>query len=334
MRAIREIVNEALAALSPAFEKLYAKSGRPSIPPEKLLRALLLQAFYSVRSERRLTEPLDDNLLFRWFVGLSRDAVVWDVTVFTKNRERLIAGDIAGQFMAAVLNQERVKALLSDEHFSVDGTLIEAWASMKSFRPKDGSGEPPEPGRNGERDFHGEKRRNQTHASTPDRDARLYRKGPGQPARLAYLGHVLMENRHALVVDTRLTLATGTAEREATLDMVAARPGNHRITLGADKAYDVAGFVADLRERNVTPHVAQNTTNRRSAIDARTTRHSGYAVSGRMRKRIEEVFGWSKAAAGFRKTRHRGLARVGWMFTLTATADNLVRLPKLVGAVA
>ena len=334
MRAIREIVNEALAALSPAFEKLYAKSGRPSIPPEKLLRALLLQAFYSVRSERRLTEPLDDNLLFRWFVGLSRDAVVWDVTVFTKNRERLIAGDIAGQFMAAVLNQERVKALLSDEHFSVDGTLIEAWASMKSFRPKDGSGEPPEPGRNGERDFHGEKRRNQTHASTPDRDARLYRKGPGQPARLAYLGHVLMENRHALVVDTRLTLATGTAEREATLDMVAARPGNHRITLGADKAYDVAGFVADLRERNVTPHVAQNTTNRRSAIDARTTRHSGYAVSGRMRKRIEDVFGWSKAAAGFRKTRHRGLARVGWMFTLTATADNLVRLPKLVGAVA
>ena len=334
MRAIREIVNEALAALSPAFEKLYAKSGRPSIPPEKLLRALLLQAFYSVRSERRLTEPLDDNLLFRWFVGLSRDAVVWDVTVFTKNRERLIAGDIAGQFMAAVLNQERVKALLSDEHFSVDGTLIEAWASMKSFRPKDGSGEPPEPGRNGERDFHGEKRRNQTHASTPDRDARLYRKGPGQPARLAYLGHVLMENRHALVVDTRLTLATGTAEREAALDMVAARPGNHRITLGADKAYDVAGFVADLRERNVTPHVAQNTTNRRSAIDARTTRHSGYAVSGRMRKRIEDVFGWSKAAAGFRKTRHRGLARVGWMFTLTAAADNLVRLPKLVGAVA
>ncbi len=294
----------------------------------------MLQAFYSVRSERRLTEPLDDNLLFRWFVGLSRDAVVWDVTVFTKNRERLIAGDIAGQFMAAVLNQERVKALLSDEHFSVDGTLIEAWASMKSFRPKDGSGEPPEPGRNGERDFHGEKRRNQTHASTPDRDARLYRKGPGQPARLAYLGHVLMENRHALVVDTRLTLATGTAEREATLDMVAARPGNHRITLGADKAYDVAGFVADLRERNVTPHVAQNTTNRRSAIDARTTRHSGYAVSGRMRKRIEDVFGWSTAAAGFRKTRHRGLARVGWMFTLTATADNLVRLPKLVGAVA
>jgi hypothetical protein len=249
---------------------------------------------------------------------------------------------MAAQFMAAVLNQERVKALLSDEHFSVEpapaqagGTLIEAWASMKSFRPKDGSGEPPAPGRNGERDFHGEKRSNETHVSTSDPDARLYRKGPGQPAKLAYLGHVLMENRHALVVDTRLTLATGTAERDAALDMVIAWPGNHRITLGADKAYDVAGFVADLRRYNVTPHVAQNTSDRRSAIDARTTRHPGYALSGRVRKRIEEVFGWSKAAAGFRKTRHRGgLARVNWMFTLTATAYNLVRLPKLVGAVA
>ncbi len=233
-----------------------------------------------------------------------------------------------------MLNQERVKALLSDDHFSVDGTLIEAWASMKSFRPKDGSGEPPAPGRNGERDFHGEKRSNETHASITDPNARLYRKGPGQPAKLAYLGHVLMENRHALVVDTRLTLATGTAEREAGLEMVAARPGNHRITLGADKAYDVAGFVADLRASNVTPHVAQNTTNRRSAIDGRTTRHPGYAVSGRIRKRIEEVFGWTKAAAGFRKTHHRGLARVGWMFALTTAAYNLVRLPKLVGAVA
>jgi transposase len=334
LRPIRKIVDETLVMLSPEFEKLYAKLGRPSIAPEKLLRALLLQAFYAVRSERQLMEQLDYNLLFRWFVGLSLDAVVWDVTVFTKNRDRLIAGDIAAQFMAAVLNQERIKRLLSDDHFSVDGTLIEAWASLKSFRPKDGGGEPPAPGRNGERDFHGEKRSNETHASTTDRDARLYRKGPGQPAKLAYLGHVLMENRHALVVDTRLTLATGTAEREAALEMVAARPGNHRITLGADKAYDVAGFVDDLRACNVTPHVTQNTTNRRSAIDGRTTRHPGYAVSGRMRKRIEEVFGWSKAAAGFRKTRHRGLARVAWMFTLTATAYNLVRLPKLAGAVA
>ena len=205
---------------------------------------------------------------------------------------------------------------------------------MKSFRPKNGSGEPPAPGRNDERDFHGEKRSNETHASTTDPDARLYRKGPGQPAKLAYLGHVLMENRHALVVDTRLTLATGTAEREAVLEMVADRPGNHRITLGADNAYDVAEFVGDLREHNVTPHVAQNTTDRRSAIDGRTTRHPGYPVSGRVRKRIEEVFGWTKAAAGFRKTHHRGLARVGWMFTLTATAYNLVRLTKLVQAEA
>src|SRR5258705_107707 len=221
--------------------------------------------------------------------GLSVDAEVCDVRVFTKNRERLIAGDIASKFMAAVLNQEQVKALLSDDHFAVDGTLIEAWASMKSFRPKDGSGEPPAPGRNGERDFHGEKRSNETHASVTDPDARLYRKGPGQPAKLAYLGHVLMENRNALVVDKRVIMATGTAEREAGLAMVAARPGNHRITLGADKAYDVAGFVADLRDYNVTPHVAQNTTNRRSAIDGRPTRHPGYAVRGRGRKRIEEV---------------------------------------------
>jgi len=232
LRPIRQIVDETLAALSPEFEKLYARFGRPSIPPERLLRTLLLQAFYSVRSELQLMEQLDYNLLFRWFVGLSVDAEVWDVTVFTKNRERLIEGDIARKFMAEVLDQGSVKTLLSDDHFSVDGTLIEAWASMKSFRPKDGSGEPPAPGRNCERNFHCEKRSNQTHASTTDRDARLYRKGPSQPAKLAYLGHVLMENRHALVVDTRLTLATGTAEREAALDMVADRPGNHRITLG------------------------------------------------------------------------------------------------------
>jgi IS5 family transposase len=257
-----------------------------------LLRALLLQAFYSVRFEKQLMEQLQYNLLFRWFVGLSLDDEIWDETVFTKNCERLIEGDIAKKFMAGVLDQEAVKALLSDGHFSVDGTLIEAWASMKSFRPKDGSGEPATPGRNGERDFHGEKRSNETHASTTDPDARLYRKGPGQPARLAYLGHVLMENRHALVVDIRLTLATGTAEREAALEMVADCPGHHR--LGADKAYDVAEFVVDLRALNVTPHVAQNTTNRRSAIDGRTTRHPGYAVSGRLRERIEEVLAGPK----------------------------------------
>jgi transposase len=329
LRDIRRVTDAALSSLSDQLDALYAKEGRPSIPPERLLRALLVQAFYSVRSERQLMEQLDYNLLFRWFVGLSVDEPVWDPTVFSKNRERLLAGDIAAEFMAAVLQLPEVRRLLSQEHFSVDGTLIQAWASMKSFRRKDGTDEPPGPGRNGERDFHKDKRSNQTHASTTDPDARLYRKGPGQPAKLAYLGHVLMENRHALVVDTRLTLATGTAEREAALEMVADRPGNHRITLGADKAYDVAEFVADLRERNVTPHVAQNTTNRRSAIDGRTTRHPGYAVSGRVRKRIEEVFGWTKTAAGLRKTHHRGLARVGWTFTLTATAYNLVRLPKL-----
>ncbi len=291
-------------------------------------------------------EQLGYNLLFRWFVGLSMDAAVWDVTVFTKNCERLIEGNIAAKLMTAVLNQARVKALLSDDPFSVDGTLIEAWASIKSFRPKDGSGEPPAPGRNGERNFHGEKRRNQTHASITDPDARLYRKGPGQPAKLAYLGHVLMENRHALVVDTRLTLATGTVEREAALEMVADRPGNHRITLGADKS--LPSRRRGLRCRRVcrrsarvqcdtacgAEHHQSAICHRRSAIDSRTTRHPGYAVSGRMRKRIEEVFGWTKGAAGFRQTHHRGLARVGWMFTLTAAAYNLVRLPKLAGAVA
>ena len=334
LRAIREIVNTALEALSADFEALYAKVGRPSIAPEKLLRALLLQAFYSVRSERQLMEQLDYNLLFRWFVGLAADDPIWDVTVFTKNRERLVEGEVAAKFLTAVLKEPRVRELLSAEHFSVDGTLIEAWASMKSFRPKDGSGEPPTAGRNGERDFHGEKRRNETHASTTDPDARLYRKGPGQAAKLAYMGHVLMENRNALVVDTRLTLATGTAEREAALEMAATRPGNHRITLGADKAYDTAEFVANLRQYNVTPHVAQSTSNRRSAIDGRTTRHPGYAISSRCRKRIEEIFGWTKATAGLRKTRHRGLTRVGWIFTLTAAAYNLVRLPKLLGAAA
>jgi transposase len=334
LRPIRAIVDAALTALSPAFEKLYAPIGRPSIAPEKLLRALLLQAFYSVRSERQLMEQLDYNLLFRWFVGLSMDVEIWDVTVFTKNRDRLIEGEIAGQFMAAVLSRPDVKALLSDDHFSVDGTLIEAWASMKSFRRKDGGGSPPDAGRNGERDFHGEKRSNQTHASTTDPDARLIRKGRGQAAKLAYMGHVLMENRSGLAVDARLTQATGTAEREAALEMVDDVPGDHRITLGADKAYDAGEFVADLRERTVSPHVAQNTSGRRSAIDGRTTRHPGYAVSLRVRKRIEEVFGWVKSSAGLRKTRHRGVDRVGWTFTLTVAAYNLVRLPKLLGGLA
>lgn len=332
LRTIRAIVDEALDVMSPSFEGLYSRIGRPSIPPEKLLRALLLQAVYGVRSERQLMEQLDYNLLFRWFVGLGVDAPVWDVTVFTKNRERLLEGGVAARFLTTVLERPRVKALLSDEHFSVDGTLIEAWASMKSFRPKDGGGEPPGPGRNGERDFHGEKRSNETHASTTDPDARLFRKGKGQASKLAFMGHALMENRNGLVVDVRLTAASGTAERDAAIAMIEAVPGRHRLTLGADKAYDTRDFVAGMRKRGVAPHVARNTTNRRSAIDGRTTRHPGYAVSLRIRKRIEEVFGWIKSAAGLRKTRHRGTARVGWIFTLTAAAYNLVRLPKLLAA--
>jgi transposase len=333
LRPIRAIVDETLEGLSGEFATLYAGTGRPSIAPEKLLRALLLQAFYSVRSERQLMEQLDYNLLFRWFVGLSMDAPVWDVTVFTKNRERLLAGEMAQKVLSALLAQPRVAALLSDDHFSVDGTLIEAWASMKSFRPKDAGQDGGGPGgRNGERNFRGERRRNDTHASTSDPQARLDRKGAGQEARLCYLGHVLMENRNGLVVDTRLTLATGTAEREAALEMIAERDGCHRITLGGDKNYDRRAFVAELRSLHVTPHVTQNTSNRASAIDGRTTRHAGYSVSLRIRKRIEEVFGWMKTVAPLRQTRHRGRERVGWQFTFMAAAYNLIRLPKLLGA--
>jgi transposase len=335
LRRILPIVDAALSDLSPEFQRLYARIGRPSIPPEKLLRALLLQAFHSVRSERQLMEQLDYNLLFRWFVGLGIEDPVWDVTVFTKNRDRLLDGDIAAKFFQAVLRQPQIKGLLSDEHFSVDGSLIEAWASMKSFKPKHaGEDEPPASGggRNAERDFHGEKRSNATHASTTDPDARLFRKGHGKEARLCHMGHLLMENRHGLIVDATLTPATGTAERQAALAMLGRQPGRHRATLGADKAYDSADFVADLRALNVTPHVAQNTSGRRSAIDGRTTRHPGYAVSQRLRKRIEEAFGWIKTCGGLRKTRHRGTGRVGWMFTLTAAACNLIRLPKLLAA--
>jgi IS5 family transposase len=274
-------------------------------------------------------EQITYNMLFRWFVGLSMDAPVWDVTVFTKNRERLLDGDIANGFLRAILIDPAVKRLLSTEHFSVDGTLIEAWASMKSFKPKDGSGEPPSPGRNGERDFHGEARKNDTHASTTDPDARLYRKSAGQGAKLCYMGHLLMENRNGLIVDSETTPATGWAERAAAEAMIEEVPNAGRVTLGADKAFDTAEHVDNLRRLRVTPHVAQNTANRRSAIDRRTTRHPGYAASQRLRKRIEEAFGWIKTIGGLRKTRHRGLGRVGWMFTLTAAAYNLVRLRKL-----
>lgn len=337
LRAIRAIVDEALEILSPEFERLYSHTGRPGIAPEKLLRALLLQAFHSVRSERQLMEQLDYNLLFRWFVGLSVDAPVWDPTVFSKNRDRLLEGEVARKLLAAVLAQPRVKGLLSAEHFSVDGTLIEAWASHKSFKPKTppsgtapgaGAGTPQDGGRNAECDFRGERRSNETHASTTDPEARLYRKGGSQPAELAFLGHLLMENRNGLIVGAALTQADGFAEREAAKALLAGR--KRPATLGCDKAYDVAEFVAWLRAAKITPHVAQNDAgNRASAIDCRTTRHPGYGVSQRKRKRIEEPFGWIKTVAGLRQTKHRGLARVGWVFTLAAAAWNLVRLPKL-----
>jgi transposase len=331
LRAIRALVDAVLVELSPAFSELYARVGRPSVPPEHLLRALLLQAFYTVRSERLLMEQLEYNLLFRWFVGLSMDDAVWDATVFCKNRDRLLDGDIARRFMAALLGRPEVRKLLSDEHFSVDGTLIEAWASMKSFRPKDGSGAPPAGhGRNAERDFHGEKRSNETHASTTDPDARLFRKGAGKEAKLCFLGEAMTENRHGLIVATRTAPATGTAECETALDMMAGRNG--RRTVGGDKLYDTAAFVAACRAIGVTPHLAQNTKNRRSAIDARTTRHPGYAISQQKRKRIEECFGWIKTVGGLRKTRHRGRALVDWFFTLTAAAYNLIRIPKLLAA--
>ena len=332
LRVVRAIVNEALGALKGEFAALYSPIGRPSIPPEKLLRAMLLQALYSIRSERLLMERLEYDLLFRWFVGIGVDDPAWDHSTFSKNRDRLLEGDIAAKFLAAVLAQPRVKRLLSSDHFSVDGTLIEAWASMKSVRPKDGPAEPPARagGRNAEADFHGQKRSNDTHASTTDPDARLYKKGKGKEAKLCFMGHGLMENRHGLLVDACLTFADGHAERVAALHMIeplADRP--RRITLGADKAYDTQDFVNELRSMKVTPHVARNTSGRRSAIDGRTTRHGGYAASQRIRKRIEEAFGWIKTVAGQDKTKFRGRDRVGWAFTFAAAAYNLVRLPKL-----
>lgn len=335
LRVIRAIVNAALEDLQGEFAALYSRLGRPSIPPEQLLRAMLLQAFYSIRSERQLMERLEYDLLFRWFVGIGVDDPVWDHSTFSKNRERLLAGDIAAKFLTAVLSQSQVKRLLSSEHFAVDGTLIEAWASMKSFKPRDGSDDPPAAGgRNVETNFHGEKRSNETHASTTDPDARLYRKGPGKEAKLCFIGHSLMENRSGLLVDACLSVADGHAERVAALHMIEPRADRPRpITLGADKGYDAEDFVNELRSMRVTPHVAQNTSGRRSAIDGRTTRHGGYAVSQRVRKRIEEAFGWIKTVAGQDKTRFRGVGRVGFAFTFAAAAYNLVRLPKLLAAV-
>lgn len=336
LRTIRRLADEALASMDRAFADLYAALGRPSIPPERLLRAMLLQAFYSIRSERQAMERLDYDLLFRWFVGLGIDDPVWDPSTFSKNRDRLLEGDIAARFLTALLALPRVKRLLSSEHFSVDGTLIEAWASMKSFKPKNGNApdqtDPPK-GRNPEVTFRGERRSNETHASTTDPEARLYRKGDGMEAKLCFMGHALMENRNGLIVDACVTQADGHAERIAALAMIepwADRP--NRITLGADKAFDTQDFVNELRTMNVTPHVAQNSSGRRSAIDGRVTRHAGYAVSQKIRKRIEEVFGWGKEIAGLGRTHFRGRERVGLAFGFAAVAYNLVRLPRLMGA--
>src|SRR5437764_2454269 len=327
LRPIRLMGDEVLKALSSDFSGLYSTFGRPSIPPEKLLRALLLQVLYTVRSERMLMEQLEYNLLFRWFVGLNMDEAVWVPTVFTKNRDRLWEGDIAEKFFQEVLTQARVTELLSDEHFSVDGTLIEAWASHKSFQRKDQPTPPPpdDPG-NPTVDFHGEKRSNETHESTTDPDARLARKSGGHEAKLAYCGNVMIENRHGLVVDTELLQCNGTAERDAAMLMAERVEGTERVTIAADKGYDTKDFVSEMRGMNVTPHVSQNTKRAGgSAIDGRTTRHTGYEVSQRKRKRIEEVFGWIKTVGTLRKTRHRGLETVRWVFTFTSSAYNLVR---------
>ena len=339
LRLIRAVVDEALEALSTEFEALYASVGRPSVPPEKLIRALLLQAFFSIRSERQLMQQLDYNLLFRWFVGLSMDASVWDATTFSKNRDRLLAADITRKLLAAVLAQPRVAALMSDEHFSVDGTLIQAWASHKSFKPKatpgQADGDDPPTGRNAERDFRGEMRSNETHASTTDPDARLARKSNNTAAILAYAGHVLMENRHGLVAQEQLTHATGRAEREAALLLVDRQQGGS--TLGADRGYDAQGFVEAVVARGVAPHIARDThasktgRPRHSAVPEVLTRTDGYLASQRIRKRIEEVFGWIKQSAGLRQTKHRGIGRVSAVFSLAVTAYNLIRLPKLLG---
>jgi transposase len=336
LRPIRQMVDAALRRLSRDFDALYSDMGRASIPPERLLRALLLQVLYSIRSERLLMEQLEYNLLFRWFVGLGIDDRVWVPTVFTKNRDRLLAGEIAQRFFEEVIAEARARQLLSDEHFTVDGTLLEAWASHKSFTPRDGQG-PTAPSAGAEGNptvnFHGEKRSNATHQSTTDPDARLCRKGRGRPAQLAYLGHVLMENRHGLVVDTEVTPADGYGERDAALRMAERLAGGHRVTVGADRGYDMREVVEGLRTMHVTPHVAQHAPHR-SAIDARTTRHPGYAVSQVRRKRVEEVFGWMKTVGLLRKLRHRGGSRVGWIFTFTAAVYNLVRIRNLAEAVA
>ena len=333
LRAMRAVVDAALRRLSPRFERLYVRWGRPSLAPEKLLRALLLQVLYTVRSERQLVEQLQYNLLFQWFVGLSLDDAVWDATTFTKNRDRLLAGDIAEAFFQEVLTEARAHQLLSTEHFTVDGTLLEAWASQKSFQPRTGTTgtDDQDPG-NPSVSFHGERRTNATHQSTTDPDARLARKGRGKEAKLSYAAHTLMENRHGFIVDTAVTPADGYAEIDAALTMLSALPRGGRVTVGGDKGYDQARFVAECRHLGVTPHVAQKV--RHSAIDRRTTRPPGYAVSQHRRKRVEEGFGWMKTIGLLRKLRHRGGALVGWIFTFAAAAYNLVRLRTLTARLA
>lgn len=331
LRPVKAMVEECLKALNEKFNKMYSVIGRPSIAPERLLKALLLQVLYSIRSERALIEHIDFNILFRWFIGLHIDEPVWNHSTFSKNRDRLIESDIAVSFLELVLKKAGEEGLLSKEHFSVDGTLLEAWASLKSFRPKDEPPAPQEPAssdgsRNPEVDFHGEKRTNETHASTTDPESLLAKKGKGKEAKLSFTGHVLMENRNGLVVNASVTQATGTCEREAAIEMLDEMPGSRQVTVGADKAYDAKAFVEECRGIQVTPHVARK---KHSAIDGRTTRHDGYGVSQRKRKRIEEIFGWLKTVACLRKLRHRGTRKIEWIFTFAASAYNLVRMRNL-----
>jgi transposase len=334
LRAVRTMVDEVLKQLSRRFDGMYAKVGRPSIPPEQLLRALLLQMLYSIRSERLLMEEIDYSILFRWFVGLNLDDKLWDATVFTKNRERLLEGDVANEFLAHIVEQARANGLTSDEHFTVDGTLLEAWAGAKSFQAKDKPAPPPEDPGNPTVNFHGERRSNETHASTTDPEALLAKKGEGKESKLSYTGNLLVENRNGLIVDVEVYQAKGTAERDAALIMLQRLSGTEPVTVGGDKGFDTRDFVKECRNMRVTPHVAQNHARPGgSAIDGRTTRHAGYAVSQRKRKRIEECFGWLKTIALMRKLRHRGVCKVDWIFTFACAAYNLVRMRNLAAAV-
>lgn len=331
IRRIRTVVDAVLAELDSEFASMYAQSGRPSVPPETLLKATVLMAMYSMRSERAFCERLNYDLLFKWFLDLPIDAAAFDATTFSKNRERLLGHEIADRFFAAVVAQAKLRRYVSSDHFSVDGTLLEAWASHKSFKPKDGSGSAPSaPGRNAEVQFHGERRSNATHASTTDPEARLARKSNATAAKLSYAGHLLMEHRTALIVDMELTEASGYAERDAALEMLERLPpARRRRTLAGDKGYDVAAFVAEVRERGFTPHIAPNTTRQKSTVDGRTTRHAGHLVSQRIRKRIEEPFGWMKTVAGGRKLRYIGKRRNRAWFVMTGAVYNIIRIAAL-----